>query len=74
METEEVIDKSPMENQVSARRAWPGGEAEGNLDKRARVALPRTWPSMRRMWRWQPIDSGDEESKPLTEEERAQGR
>ena len=39
METVEALGKSAMENQqMSARRARPGGEVEGNLDKRARVA------------------------------------
>ena len=82
METEQVIDKSPMEIKVSARRAWPGGE-DGNPEKRARVggvyvgALYSPTEDVivcEEDVEMAAVDSEDEESKPLTAEERAQGR
>ena len=82
METEQVIDKSPMEIKVSARRAWPGGEDE-NPEKRARVGgvyVGALYSPTEDVIVYEEdvemaaVDSDDEESKPLTVEERAQGR
>ena len=82
METEQVIDKSPMEIKVSARRAWPGGDDE-NPEKRARVGgvyVGALYSPTEDVIVYEEdvemaaVDSDDEESKPLTEEERAQGR
>ena len=82
METEQVIDKSPMEIKVSARRAWPGGDDE-NPEKRARVGgvyVGALYSPTEDVIVYEEdvemaaVDSDDEESKPLTAEERAQGR